>query len=86
MDMRELLRDPRVRHPIHWVAGFISGACLFHPEVGIAITSSVMTFIGFGVYEWWEDRDLIDQGWLDWWEFVCAYYIMAVIVLIKGLI
>lgn len=84
--MRELLRDPRIRHPLHWVAGFISGACLFHPEAGIAITSSVLTFAGFAIYEYWEDCDIGDQGWKDWWEFITAYFVTIVVVLIRGLV
>lgn len=80
--MRELLR--KVRHPIHWIAGFISGACLFNPDMAIGIASSVMTFMGFGVYEYWEDRDVGDQGWRDWWEFIFAYFIMALARLVKG--
>ncbi len=84
--MRELLRNPKIRHPLHFIAGFVSGACLFHPEVGIAITSSVLTFIGFAIYEYWEDRDLGDQGWKDYWEFIAAYFVTVAVVLIKGVI
>lgn len=84
--MRELLRNPKIRHPLHFIAGFISGACLFHPEVAIGIASSVLTFVGFYRYEKWEEEDIGDQGWKDWWEFITPYFVMAAIVLIRGLV
>jgi len=84
--MRELLRNPKIRHPLHFIAGFISGACLFHPVVGIAITSSVMTFAGFSLYEHWQERDVGDAGWKDFWEFLFAYFIMVTVVLLKGVL
>jgi len=78
--VKELLR--RFRHPLHWLCGFIAGGCLFAPETSKAIAAMLLAFISFGIYEYWEDTDIGDQGWMDWWEFLTAYYLVLVAWLI----
>ena len=83
---RQVLRKSIIRHPLHWLCGIISGACLFHPETTKAVTGVIITFVSFLVYEWWENEDIGDQGWRDWWEFITALFVVIAIWLIKGLV
>ena len=85
MKIKEILRK-YFRHPLHWVAGFVSSACLIYPIYSIGIAASVLTFAAFFIYEKWEEGDIGDQGWKDWWEFVMAFFIVIIILLIKELV
>jgi hypothetical protein len=77
---------PRLRHPLHWICGFISAACFLYPDHLIAVAAAILTFFAFFIYEWWEDRYLGDESWRDWWEFTAAFFISIVIILILKLI
>ena len=57
----------------HFAAGVITATCLFQPEVPIAILTSILCFSSFLIYEYWEDQDMSDHGFRDWWEFMAAY-------------
>ena len=72
----------RLRHPLHWIAGFVSSACLFLPDTTVAVFASLATMAAFGMYEWWQEKHIEDSGWKDWWEFIIAYYIGVVLLLI----
>jgi len=80
---------PKLRHPIHYFCGALSGACVADPNTARGIATMFGIVAVFGLYEKWEDDYLKDEGWRDWWEFIVAYGGAILVVLIlsfKGII
>ena len=57
----------------HFLAGGITALCLLNPDIPLAILTSILCFASFLIYEYWEDQELSDRGFRDWWEFMAAY-------------
>ena len=67
---------PPLRHPIHYIAGFVSGAGAYYsPALPIATTGS------FLAYEIWQDKYKRDKAYPDIVEFCIGQFIAIVTVI-----
>jgi len=74
------LMTRKITVPIHVVGGFFCGI-LFPWYPGL----SVMLFLTFGAFEWWQSRIEGDEGHLDFWDCLLGIFIGAIVAWILKL-